>query len=46
MAVSESGPGPTTSGGSRYGIALDYLHTTRFETGCEGVFVPREALPE
>lgn len=45
VAVPESG-GLTTSGGSRYGIALDYLHTTHPDTGNEVVFVPGEALPE
>lgn len=45
VAVPESG-GLTTNGGSRYGIALDYLHITHPETGNEVVFVPGEALPE
>lgn len=45
VVVPESG-GLTTSGGSRYGVALDYLHTTHPETGNEVVFVPGEALPE
>ncbi|MFJ6155555.1 hypothetical protein ACIQF8_01285 [Pseudarthrobacter sp. NPDC092184] len=46
VAVPESGPALTTSGGNRYGIALDFLHTTHPETGNEVVFVPGEALPE
>lgn len=46
VAAPESGPGLTTTGGSRYSIALDFLHTTHPETGNEVVFVPGEALPE
>lgn len=42
----ESGPGLTTSRGSKYAVALDFLHTTHPETGNEVVFVPGEALPE